>query len=131
MTDTSTAPENIWAWDFMPDKQNEWMLGGWYDKYDRKATEYVRKDLCDALQAQLDLIEQFTRDDVASEYEGQQAQLATARDDALDEADKAICELAWPMPLEGPETLEHEVVDTTFREAVLAIRALKTTNSNS
>lgn len=44
MTDTQT-PERIWAWLYMPTKQDEWQKGGWDDEADRKTTEYVRADL--------------------------------------------------------------------------------------
>jgi hypothetical protein len=45
MTD---APEKLWAWHFMPSKQNSVMTGGWHESPDRKETEYIRKDISDA-----------------------------------------------------------------------------------
>lgn len=37
-------PKRIWAWEFMPEKQDDVIKGGWDDKLDRKATGYIRSD---------------------------------------------------------------------------------------
>jgi hypothetical protein len=42
------APERIWAWKFIPEKQNDVMRGGWHDAPDWKETEYTRTDLIPA-----------------------------------------------------------------------------------
>lgn len=38
-------PERLWAWNFIPSKQDDVMKGGWDDAPDRKAVEYIRADL--------------------------------------------------------------------------------------
>lgn len=41
----SEAPETIWTWNFLPEKQNDVMKGGWDDAVDKKSIEYRRADL--------------------------------------------------------------------------------------
>ena len=41
----SDLPERIWAWNFIPDKQDDIIKGGWDDVFDRKLVEYIRADL--------------------------------------------------------------------------------------
>ncbi|MFG6573183.1 hypothetical protein ACGYLO_16440 [Sulfitobacter sp. 1A13353] len=41
MTD---MPVKIWAWHFLPEKQDDVIKGGWDDVQDRKEVEYIRAD---------------------------------------------------------------------------------------
>ena len=41
----SDAPERIWAWNFIAEKQDDVIKGGWDDVADRKSVEYTRADL--------------------------------------------------------------------------------------
>jgi aryl-alcohol dehydrogenase-like predicted oxidoreductase len=40
----SETPEKIWAWFFLPEKQDDFIKGGWDDAPDRKSTKYTRTD---------------------------------------------------------------------------------------
>jgi len=40
----SSLPEFIWAWNFIPEKQDDVIKGGWDDVEDRKSIEYIRAD---------------------------------------------------------------------------------------
>ena len=55
---TDKAPERIWAWYFITQKQNECMKGGWDDLYDSKSTEYIRADINKALEAERDALKE-------------------------------------------------------------------------
>lgn len=46
------TPERIWAWYFVPEKQDDVIKGGWDDVHDRKSDEYVRADLHAALEVE-------------------------------------------------------------------------------
>jgi len=48
----SDMPERIWAWFFMPSKQDDVIKGGWDDNSDARLTEYTRTDLTTAKLAQ-------------------------------------------------------------------------------
>jgi hypothetical protein len=50
----SAAPEYIWAWEFLPEKQNCLTKGGWDDKADRKLTQYIRADIAEARISELE-----------------------------------------------------------------------------
>jgi hypothetical protein len=70
MTD---APETIWAGPSQDDKGVFWDVGHWDADYDEKCIEYTRTDVAQARIAQLE------------------ADLATARNNALQEAADACC----------------------------------------
>lgn len=53
MTSETQAPERIWAWYFIPEKQDDIIKGGSDDAPDRKATEYTRSDLVAAKDARI------------------------------------------------------------------------------
>jgi len=44
----SEAPDKIWAWYFIPSKQDDVIQGGWSQDPDNRETEYVRADLVKA-----------------------------------------------------------------------------------
>jgi hypothetical protein len=50
------APEKIWAWYFLYEKQNAVMKGGWDNVKDHACTEYTRTDIA---QARIDELEGF------------------------------------------------------------------------
>jgi len=51
---TEDMPDRIYAWNFLKDKQDYVMKGGWDDMPDRKIDEYVRGDIHASVVAERD-----------------------------------------------------------------------------
>ena len=58
-------------------------------------------------------------------WDQMEAALKVARAEVLESVLVEMCKLCPNMPHDGPNSVEHEIVDNTFREVVTTIRAMK------